>query len=580
MIKRYLVLVITTAALLFLATPLTARAALGITSVSPNMVSNNQSTTITVSGSDFLNTTIVSLDGFGNLATSFFSATTLTAVVPAGTPEGIYTVTVTNGDGTSYSLSNGLTVQSYVSEPTPTATTQVSSGYERPVIVISSYSSSVDTPTLGQDFDLTIKLSNAGQKLATNVVATFTTGDLIPRVTGGVIAVGDIKPDHKSGLTQPFTVSVDLWGKIAVSLTMTITYTDESGNPYSEVFTISLPIKQPSYTISSPTPTATSTPTPTPTPFSRPQLVVTNYSTDITPLQPGTQFQLSLTVQNVGNTQARNITMITGGGSASSGYGGTQEPGGTSGASGEFTNFAPLGSSNVHTLGDLMPAGTSETSQALIVNVSTVPGAYTMKVSFTYTDENNLRFTDDQVITLLVYRVPSVEVNFYQDPGILYTNQSNMLPLQIINMGRSGVVLGNMTVTGDGAQFTNNSILVGSLEPGGYFTMDAQAIPMITGTLQLLININYTDDFNQPQIITKTLSVEVAEMVVPEPGSDGTTDGGNISSNQLPETIWQKIWRFILGIFGMNSAPSGETPTPEGVPTEAPSKPIIVPPKG
>jgi len=42
-------------------------------------------------------------------------------------------------------------------------------------------------------------------------------------------------------------------------------------------------------------------------------------------------------------------------------------------------------------------------SQQLVVNVTAAPGAYTLTLSFVYTDEKGNRLVDDQVITPLVY---------------------------------------------------------------------------------------------------------------------------------------------------------------------------------
>ena len=81
------------------------------------------------------------------------------------------------------------------------------------------------------------------------------------------------------------------------------------------------------------------------------------------------------------------------------------------------------------------------------------------------------------MITLLVYSPPVVDINFYRDPGPMFAGQPNQLPLQVINLGRKGNVLGNMRVTGEGAQFSNNTTLVGLLDTGNYFTMDATMIP-------------------------------------------------------------------------------------------------------
>jgi hypothetical protein len=508
------------------------------------------------------------------------STTTLTALLPAGLPQGIYSITVTNPDSTSATLNDALTVVDVA--PTATSTPEPASGYERPVIVIASYSTNRDTIAPGDDFDLSIKFYNAGQKTATNVVATFTVGDLIPRKTGGVVAAGDIEPDHRSGISQPFTLSYDAWGKTAASLTMTIAYTDENGNSYSEAFTVSVPVTQPSYSASTPTPTATTTPTATPTLVSRPQLIITTYSTSLTPLQPGTQFTLSITVQNTGTSKAKGISMIVGGGSSSGSYEGTPNPSGVSGSSGEFTNFAPLGTSNVQSLGDLLPGASLDASQSLIVNVSTNPGAFPMKISFVYLDENNRGYTDDQVITLLVYLLPVVEVNFYQDPGMFYTGQPNLAPVQVINKGRSTVILGNMKITSQAADMSNSTILIGALEPGGYFTLDASVFPYQAGMLDMTVSIDYTDDFNQVQGIEQILQVEVIDMPMPEPGDGEIIDGeGQPIPSDQPETFLQKIWRFILGLFGLDSGTKinpgdGEiTPVEEDIPPISP--PIKMP---
>jgi hypothetical protein len=93
--------------------------------------------------------------------------------------------------------------------------------------------------------------------------------------------------------------------------------------------------------------------------------------------------------------------MIVGGGSTAS-FPGTDVPGGVSGASGEFTNFAPLGSSNIQSLGSIAAGSELNVNQALVVNVTTAPGAYPMKISFSYLTEAGVPLTDEQVITLLV----------------------------------------------------------------------------------------------------------------------------------------------------------------------------------
>ncbi|MCZ7669859.1 MAG: hypothetical protein M5U34_23110 [Chloroflexi bacterium] len=200
-----------------------------------------------------------------------------------------------------------------------------------------------------------------------------------------------------------------------------------------------------------------------------------------------------------------------------------------------------------------------ETKQALIVNATTKPGAYPLKVSFVYNDDQNGSFVDDQVITLLVYKRPSVSFNFYMPEPPIFAGEPAPLPLQLVNVGSSAAVLGTFKVTADEATLENNSVFVGALEPGGFFPLDALLIANQPGPLDLLLSVNYTDDFNQPQLLTDTLTVTVMEgMVFEEPEMPpGGFEEPPMESE--PETIGAKIWRFILGLLGLSSG----VPTPE-----------------
>jgi len=190
------------------------------------------------------------------------------------------------------------------------------------------------------------------------------------------------------------------------------------------------------------------------------------------------------------------------------------------------------------------------------------------------------------VITLLVYSLPQVEVNFYRDPGMISVGMPNTLPLQVTNLGKKSSVLGNMKVTSPDADITNNVALVGALDPGGYFTLDSMVVPNQEGKLELDITIDYTDDFNQSRQITQTLTVDVspAAEITPElqPGDGkGSIPGTDVTLQPTTESFWSKVGRFLKGLFGLDSGlpqpvlPSGS----HGTPTESPA-PVNVGPKG
>lgn len=470
-------------------------------------------------------------------------------------------------------------------EPYPPPTTEpppADDAAQRPLVVLHSYSPSSIDIAPGKQFTIEISLINKGQEKANNIVAVMSGTDFFPGETGGVVAVGDLDPGQKRKFLQPLTTAVDIWSKYFVTLELTINYTDAGGGAYSERFVISYPINWGKIIV----PTNTPQPTATPTPFLRPQLVITAYQTDVAQLNPGGQFRLELSVQNLGQTHARQVTMIVGGGGVS-GDGPSETvlpPGGVSGGGSDVSNFAPLGSSNIKSLGDLAPGASLTARQELIVNVSTNPGAYPLKVTFTYLDDSNRVFTDDQIITLLVHSPPQVEISFYRDPGILVAGQPNLLPLQIVNIGKKTAILGNMQVTSEAAEFSNNVILVGTLDVGGYFTMDATMTPLSPGELTLDISVRYTDDFNQPQLISRTLTVQVEEIPVfePEPGVPGTPGepGEEGPIGPTGESFWSKVARFFRGLIGLDSGiiqpqqPVIDGPAPEF------EEPVIIPGKG
>ncbi len=558
-------------ALTLAAIPLASAYAADIISIAPNSILNNAGATITVTGSGFDNTAVVSLNSTA-LSTTFVDAQTLTAIVPAGVAPGAYQITVSLSGGSA----NGFAVLTVNAPPT---STPAPLPFVRPQIVVNS-TKVTGNVVGGGNFNLRVSLNNSGTSTAYNAQAVFTSVELVPTKTGGVVALGLIDQGADVGMNQSFYVPAGvLAGKSLIVVDLSVTYYDYAGTAYTDKFTLSVPITGGGGGGGAAAATAT------PTGVKSSQLVITGYSASVDPLQPGGQFDLKIKVQNVGNLKAQRVTMIVGGGSSGGSGSGTPQPGGVSGGSGDFANFAPVGASNVQSLGELAPGGTIEATQSLIVNVNTVPGAYPMRISFSYLNDKNDVVNDDQVITLLVYSLPNVDVSFYRPPDPFFAGQPGALPIQVVNLGKRLSVLGDIKLSAQSGFIENGSSLVGPLDAGGFFTLDAMFTPDQSGPQVIDVTINYLDDFNQPRTITKTLEIEVQEGFIeptPDPSING---GGGGGGGEFPipteETTLQKVWRFILGLFGLDSStPSNnggasEVPVPEG-----PSGPVVVPSGG
>lgn len=553
---------------------------LAITAIQPDTLINDVAVELVVTGRGFVDGSVVVINNFGGLETVFVSGSVLRATVPSGLSPGRYTVKVVNPDAATAELPEALKI---VLPAGPTNTPEASptpapTDFVRPLLVVASYGASSAQITPGQNLDFEMTLANAGQATATNVVATFSSGDFVPRETGGVRALGALGPGQTARFWQPLFATADLRGSATAVLKVVATYTDVNGQSYESAFELSFPVVPSGGGGPAATATPTPTTTPTPGPRQRPQLVVTTNTTDPAQLQPGSRFALNLTVDNLGQADARNVTLVLGGGSGGgSTVEGTPESGGLAGAGGSFTEFAPIGSSNVSPLGNLAVGDSRDTSLQLIVNTTTKPGAYPVKVSFVYTDDKGVNYVDDQVITLLVFQTPQVEMDFYTQPPPFFAGQPGSLPLQLVNTGRNSVIFGNFSVTSEEAELTNNAIFVGALEPGGFFPLDALITPFEAGPLELLLSVNYTDDFSRPAVITQTLTIEVMEEAPMEPLDPGVVPGGEgMEGGEFPndgsngggeESLLDRLWRFLRGLFGLGSEPgSGDQPVEEFVP--------------
>ena len=479
---------------------------------------------------------------------------------------------------------NGNVVsQQIIQQQTTPATEPV-----RPLLYVVDYHTSLGGKSVDPygTFGLTFTIGNNGRNgaHARNIVMTFTSADFDP-LDGSVITFYEVDADNKGNETHTHNFKVNdmsTW-KYSGQIQAMTTYTDPNGVPYSDTFIFTIMINQTATT-------GSTAATATPAAVKRPQMVVNSYTTDIDPLQPGSHFKLGLSVSNVGSADARAVSLVYGGGATAGTTDplGTPQAGGVGGAGGDVSNFAPVGSSNVVLLGDVPMGTTLNPEQEFIVNVTTNPGAYPLKLSFVYTDAKGLRMVDDQVITLLVYSLPQLEFSFYQPvEGMITAGQMTSLPIQITNLSRKSVVLGNVIATSPNGEMSNNSILVGTLDPGGYFTFDPMFMPFSEGETSINFEIRYTDDFNQVRTYNSSLSVTSnppMEMPTPYPmldenGNPVLDENGNPimvdPMNPFPDgnsqepvsqpSFFARIWNAIKSFFGFGSDNSNGKPTEPGM---------------
>lgn len=361
---------------------------------------------------------------------------------PTGTPTVTATAAITP-TATATRVSPTLPVPTGTPTPTatrtftPTATpipSPTATPVRRPLIFIRSYRTDPSAVVAGSSFWLILELHNVGNGTAKNIVVTFVSETFVPVGTSSAKTVSQLTPDQHGMVGQNLKVNVGTASGTYPQVVQ-IDYEDALGNRYSTRETVGVTIIG--------------------AVVGQPQLVVERSQTQPPRFFPGSEFDLLLTLRNLGDRQARSILVTL--------------------ASGE--PFAPLGRGNVQRIARLDPDQVITVTLRLVVDREARPGAYNQGVTLEYGDPAGNRYTTKQTIGLVVaaeraerpllmvlsYDIaPAYRSDAGQGRGALELAPGDVftLNLEVVNVGRQRAhrVLislgGGQTPSGQGAGVT------------------------------------------------------------------------------------------------------------------------------
>jgi hypothetical protein len=421
--------------------------------------------------------------------------------VPSGLTSGSYNLQV--------DLSANDWEGNHYEYPETVAVEVVGVGHGRPQLVIEAARTEPTVLGPGDAFSLTLRLANRGSRTATQVVAGAASADLaVPAGGSNVVAIDRIGMDQVVTATLPLVLGeVTQAGRL--SLDVALEYSDYNGGSYTARQSVGLEAS-----------TALA---------DRPQLVVASYCTTPDDLAPGDTLTLTLEVSNVGGGEAQRLTLTLGG----------------EGGSG-LAPFAPLHSSNVKFVPHLAAGDAVEVTQQLVVDGGADAGAYSLPVTLACDDSRGTRHSDSQLVSLLVRRRPHLQIGFYRPVEVATVDVPFELPVEVTNIGRTLVNVSTLEVTSRQLEISEGSLYLGPLDGGTSGSLEAMAIAQEGGAAEALVTVHYLDDFEQPQVVTKTLTVEVEEPV------EVSAEAGEGDQEQ-EEGFWDKVLRFFKGLLGLGS---------------------------
>ncbi len=386
----------------------------------------------------------------------------------------------------------------------------------RPQIVIAD--SAVEAGDEAGRINLRLTLHNVGNRWARGVVVNLGPSEVFSPAEGSsaVSVPEDIEVDEQVEVTLPLALLRSPEGRFTQDFT--IEYASYSGGSYQTTERVPISL--------------------TGGVAQAPRLLVEAYDVSPTPVTPGASFDLTLTVVNVGDGPAEQVFVRLL----------------------ELGPLAPVGSSNVRFVERIEAGQRIDLTYRLAASGSAEDGLVAFNVEMTYDDAFGVETTEMVNISLAITAVPHFHIGFFEDvPQPVRVGEVIELPIEVINIGENRVNVSTIEVTSDAFAVRNGSIYLGPLDGGTSGTIVPEAEALRPGVAEIVVTVHYLDNFQQPQTLSETITVEVEDNgaggnnAAREDSSRPARNGSAAAEGDGTLTFGQRLWRGILGFLGLGT---------------------------
>lgn len=392
--------------------------------------------------------------------------------------------------------------------------------YGRPQLVIED--SSIEPADEEGKLNLTLMLRNVGDRWATRVVVNLGASEIFSPADGSTavsVEQDPIKLDETATVTFPLTLISSPSQRVSQSFT--IDYSSYSGGQYQA--SQSVPVELDGATAQTP------------------RLLIQSFATDPAEATPGTPLRLDMTISNVGEGAAERVFVRLGQDAATLGP------------------LAPSGSGNVQYIAEVAGGSQVDVSYNLFVDGNAEAGLVPIDVEIEYEDAFGVTRTETNTISVQVKASPFFQIDLFEPlPQPIYVGDTFELPIEVINIGTESINVSRVEVESDRLQLTDNSVYIGPLDAGTSGTLIAEAEALQAGTADVVVNVNYLDDFQQPQVAQQTIQIDVEGVAIEdEAGADGSSAQDAAAEDEDLGFI-QRVFRAVRGFLGLGTQPTEE----------------------
>jgi len=338
----------------------------------------------------------------------------------------------------------------------------VSSGLASAYVSLSITSATIpSTLDPGTKGSLLLTITNAGTDFASQVqLLIHSSSNVVPDISN--FNLGTINSGGSIQVTVPITVSPSS-PEGSISLPFTISY--QVGNAVGATTTDN---------------SATITVT------KRTLIEITNVSYDTDQIQRGNTVTMTVTLQNVGTGQIKDMTV----------------------SMRNFTSLpvAPAGSDTQKFLGDIMPGQSSTFSFVFVVSNDAGTVTYSLPIYLNYFDDQGIPQADVKFAGLKVVGIPDFVIALDSNTGYL-TGTSNQMSVTVSNVGTGSAQFVTMFVDG-GQAVSPQTTYIGTLNPddSSSNTLDVNLAGKPAGQQTLNVTLTYKDSYNQQFVESRLIT--------------------------------------------------------------------------
>jgi len=268
---------------------------------------------------------------------------------------------------------------------------------------------------------------------------------------------------------------------------------------------------------------------------SKPTILISQFTTDPAPIVPGEAFTLTFELENVGDRDARKVSIVI------RDQQGNESVGETEQALAEGSQiFSPVESGNMLYISKIPEGEKVKASIRMMAPGDIKPGLYNLDIMMEYGDAGRASYQASQRIGLVVSQEDSLKIVSLQVPSELMVGDEASLSAEIVNLGNAPLRGIKVEVEGD-LELEEPSQYFGTFEAGDFDEYSSQFFVENPGTKQGKVVVSYYDPFNKLQRVEEEFSIQVKGPESPAEPETGKAKG----------SFWDSLLSFLKGLLGL-----------------------------